>query len=377
VLLNGEEEGGTEMAVRIVHDVDGGGGGRRLVRLVSVVLGSVLVFAGLIAFALPLLYVLFVVDALLNGTEVPVPRGSDLPAFAIAFGITIVGVWVGLRLVRGRRRLGLYLRKFGFSDSTQNVTAALASAGRSVRLVTLDDAMVAPVGVVRSGRRAALWLSLVSLAAVAWGLYWAFGGPFDEAYDSADELTDAGDQFGAALGAIVGLLLVLSLVAIAGALAIFGLRAHAAARRYERLATRAIDNEHEIASTARSIATGSRRVLSPRLVVVRVADLAWQAAVRGIANVSDVVVIDVSQPTDALLWEVGNLKPIFGNRWILVGAHSRVAPLANPQAVAGTPQGLLANLLDGHEVIAYGSGPAEQQRFVRALRRRLHQTRRR
>jgi hypothetical protein len=51
-----------------------------------------------------------------------------------------------------------------------------------------------------------------------------------------------------------------------------------------------------------------------------------------------------------------------------------VTALAHPQiAYGGDTRGLLARQLDGEQIIAYGPHPADQQRFARALRRRLYQ----
>ena len=66
-------------------------------------------------------------------------------------------------------------------------------------------------------------------------------------------------------------------------------------------------------------------------MVVRVASSVWQNAVQGLANVADVVVIDVSHPTDALLWEVATMKPLFGTRWVLVGSYDQVVWLGHPR----------------------------------------------
>jgi hypothetical protein len=230
------------------------------------VLGAVLVFAALIAAAFPLLVVLVVVDDVREGRQTSAFEPDALRALLLFVVGTIVGLWVGLRLIRGRRRLGLYLRKFGFGEST----------------------------------------------------------------------------------------------------------------RTERDSTKVIDNAWAIATTARTVAARTRRILSPRLVVVRVASSVWQNAVQGLASVADVVVIDVSHPTDALLWEVATMKPLFRTRWVLVGSYDQVVWLGHPQvATAADARGQLARALDGEDVIAYGAHPADQKRFSRALRHRLHQIPRR
>lgn len=63
-----------------------------------------------------------------------------------AVGIGLVVLKLGILLIRGRRRLVLFLRRFGDSEATHAVTVATRCIGRSWRLVTLDDARIASVG---------------------------------------------------------------------------------------------------------------------------------------------------------------------------------------------------------------------------------------
>ena len=71
-----------------------------------------------------------VMGALLGeDSEDPAEAGNPwLKEMALAFGISvpiaIVGIRVGLRLLRGRRGLVLFLRRFGDSDTTKAVTFA-------------------------------------------------------------------------------------------------------------------------------------------------------------------------------------------------------------------------------------------------------------
>jgi hypothetical protein len=109
---------------------------------------------------------------------------------------------------------------------------------------------------------------------------------------------------------------------------------------------------------------------------MRVTDAIWPQAVRGLGAAADVVIIDVSHPTDALLWEVEAMRLTFGRRWLLVGAYEYVTPLANPQtANSDDHRSRLARLLDGEQVIAYGHTKEDIRRFSRALRHRLHAVR--
>jgi hypothetical protein len=95
------------VAVQIVWDVPSTGGGARVLRGIGVALGAILVFAALIVAAVPLLVVLVTVDDLRNGRRPAVFDAQGLLGLAGFAAGSIVGLWLGLRLIRGRRRLGL------------------------------------------------------------------------------------------------------------------------------------------------------------------------------------------------------------------------------------------------------------------------------
>jgi hypothetical protein len=376
------------MAIRIVEDLPGGGAAR-LGRGIVVLLGLVLLLAGLLAAILPLLWLELTLTDLVTGYSPDRPTGSDVQQIVITAIVAVVGIWAGLRLIRGRRRLGLYLRKFGFADTTRTVSHALTSSvGRSVRLVTLDDSMVAALGAGRGRRRVAGVVLLIATAVVIGVAYYLVGGAF---HNDTDNLVSSlqeqagpgvGAQIGAAVGAGVILVVILLIVGGLGTfallLALIGAGSYRAARRAERRAVQAFTSSASVDTEARALGRAARRIFAPRLVVVAVPTAFWQRAVHALAAVSEVVIIDVSRPTDNLIWELQNIKPLFQGRWVLVGARPSVAGLARPgTAGAGTAEGLLARLLDGEQILAYGPDPADQARFARSLRRALQQARRR
>ena len=112
--------------------------------------------------------------AVLGGSEDPANDGNPwLKEMFLALGIStpiaIVGIRVGLRLLRGERDLILFLRRFGPSDTTKAVTfAARKTVAGSWRLVTLDDAQIAPLGIGAGTRRA---YSAVTLVSRAWHVF--------------------------------------------------------------------------------------------------------------------------------------------------------------------------------------------------------------
>jgi hypothetical protein len=271
-----------------------------------------------------------------------------------------------------------------------------SAVGTRLRVVTLDDAVVAPVGVARTGRRIAALVFVVLAGLIAWVLYWLFGGGFQrflndstqqtfEQYSKAHPQTNnpfewltniIGTSVDATITVTILAVVVLYVISIglllALGLVILSASAYLSSLIAGRYARRAIDSDEAIASTARRIVRISRRVFSPRLFVTRVADSIWPQAVRGLGAAADIAIIDVSHPTDALLWELEAMRLMFGRRWLLVGAFEYVTSLASPQtATSQDHRGRLARLLDGEQVIAYGHTDEDIRRFSRALRNRL------
>jgi hypothetical protein len=133
-----------------------------------------------------------------------------------------------------------------------------------------------------------------------------------------------------------------------------------------------ITSATSIPFVASSVAESSRKVFAPRLVVLRVATPVWQETVKGFAAVSSVPLIDLSDVSENVLWEIEELTRMFGERCLLVGRHDRVARLAAPETPApGSLDERLLRLLDGHEVLAYTTDRRGIRRFARSLRARL------
>src|SRR5437868_2044349 len=120
---------------------------RRFLSTLIRLLGACLLAFGLLA-AVPVLFFLIIVIPSVIAGE---PSGFDRDGF-IGYSelaiIMLVCLILGRWLLRGRRRLVLFLRRFGFVGATEVLTFALANAiGSSWRLITLDDRQVSAVGV--------------------------------------------------------------------------------------------------------------------------------------------------------------------------------------------------------------------------------------
>jgi hypothetical protein len=370
------------MPLQIVTDYPAPAGWlKRLLGVLVPAFGVLLIIAGLLASILPLLYVIVTIAELVTGKAVKPPE----MAFVVSAAVMVVLLAVGLRLVRGKRRLVLFLRKFGFVGATQALTFAVVGAlGRTWRLVTLDDAEVAPVGTQRRARWLSIVIGLVGLVIVAYALSWVFGDGLqnllgDVTKDAMKGATTWRDALGRIFGAFVIAILVgaIAIVAIlvpagfAGAVAIFAWTSYGVILRAERSKTVPIASEEQLEQTAVAVARRSQRIIGPRLVVAKVASAIWQLAVRRLASVSSTVIIDITDPTDNLLWEIETLRPEMGSRWILVGEGDRLRRMTEAAARQSSPQARLLRLLEGEQVLAYSGDREELRRFARALHARL------
>lgn len=146
-------------------------------------------------------------------------------------------------------------------------------------------------------------------------------------------------------------------------------------RDAERTKTRAVHDEVEIEVAAADIAVRNRKVFAPRLVVLRVATPVWQQAVRRLAQTSALALVDVSQPTDNLVWEIEELTVRSPTRCLLVGELGRLRELAAVPVEELDPASAAARtlrLLEGRRVLGYTTDRAGVRRFARALRSDLY-----
>jgi hypothetical protein len=293
---------------------------------------------------------------------------------------SVVGLWAGLWLLRGRRRIVLFLRRFGFMDATRAVSfAATTTLGRTWRLVTFDDEMAVGIGGSSEPRRASGFGMVLLLGSAAAGVWWFASSGADTVYNdflsSAQVENSTGneglDRVGTALGAGVGLgilifilgVLVLSVLGVTLPLLLYS---YVRARRAERAKKERIRSEREIGGRVSSISRRARRILAPRLVVVTVAHAVWRPAVHAFARSSAVVIIDVTVPSESLRWEITTLLPMLGRRVVLVGRlDALVRTLPDGRTVIDTP---LAGDIDGLEVLAYRTDRRGMRRFAKALR---------
>jgi hypothetical protein len=346
-----------------------------------------------------------------------VPATELALAWAISMAIAAVALRSGLWFVRRDRGVVLFLRRFRYDDATRVVSFAVSTTiGSRWRIVTLDDAEITPMGASEAARRLfavggvawrrfsslsmalglrlfpavvmAAWLvvALEVFIAPSWNAFLNSGTA--ERYmhaltavvlNRSPPITDIGPSLpgifallvtvgtGAFVIMIITGVAALFAVPLAGVIAFLSSSARAVDAA-ERAKTIDVCNVDELDHVANDITTRQRTVLIPRLTVLRVSPEIWQLAVQRIAASAGLVVIDVSEPTENVLWEIAELQPAFGARCIFIGQHDRLRALA---AVQHAPDGSLhercMRVLHGRAILAYTTDIGGSERFARAL----------
>lgn len=353
--------------------------------------GVALVLIGLVAVVFPMLFMIIAIMSLVVPPHDFILRSLDVKALfqvVIPTIVAIVCLKFGVRLARGRRRLVVFLRRFGLTETTRVVSYAVATAmGGRWRLVTLDDAETDPVGVQRRSRWIAIVAILVGLVLMAMALRYIFGGGFDATvrHMLEDMLKEKpGETFPQLLGRFIGSVavafvagfFVVILVAIgataAGVATAFSWVSYASIRKAEHAKAMTVQSAAAIEPAVAEIVRRTHGIFAPRLIVVKVANRVWQKLVIRLVDSASAVVVDVSEPTENLLWEIEALRREHGLKWLPIGEDDRVDALIKGGRRATGLERRFLQLLDGEEVLAYASDRrADMKRFSRQLYSRL------
>jgi len=384
------------MAIEIVDEFPANPLQLRLGRRLLTLLGMVLTLAGIVVagpvLMVPLMGALVLVS---NPDKTSLPEGAILLQLAGMSVAAALLLTIGPRLARGKRHLVLLLRRFGFADATKALTLAAGTAvGRRWRLVTLDDMAIAPVGVRRRTRQLLVVASMAGMVVVVVGMVYAatwLKGPMIEetvrgTFDSAFKTAQANGEnpIGAFFGAIiasmvvafvvllVGLLVLFVPLSLLGSATLFSWGSYRRVKQAEHSKAVEVRQLYQIETAAKRLSRQARKIFAPRLSVIRVAGPIWQDAVRRLAREATVVLIDISKPSENLLWEIDAISQDSQARRLLVGTLEQVQALAQLQPNGHSVEGRLLAMLDGDTVLVYENQSREaMNRFSLALRRRL------
>jgi tetratricopeptide (TPR) repeat protein len=297
-------------------------------------------------------------------------------------------------LARFSRREVLFLRRFGDEETARSVTDALMSVSGSWRLVALDDRTLEPVSADRAFRWTGLLGPLFLLSYGAAGsmfgfaqgvgyttvallafLLWRAHGTLPQRLESV--LHGAGF-----LHAVGRLGIEITIALLVAAIVLLVLRwtmmpafattfALGTTEDADRSARGSIRVRGDVFQTQKELRRNAKRTVAARIAVVTVADALWRESVARFAEDASVVLIDVSQPTKHVIWEVEYLLDA-GIPCVFVGAAPRLSYLTD-RSSGGKLETVLRDKLDGHTVVSYVPSHRKSARraFARAVRASL------
>ena len=260
-------------------------------------------------------------------------QGVEAALLAVA---TVFLVQLSRLFASRGRRVALFLRRFRAREPYEVVRDALTRGmGRRWCVVTLDDRMVEPLGIY--GHRRNRWMQLAGLG-VAGGLlllgwrvfpsellerlcsdcglremasifplFWiAWSDPSnDVVYRTLQDL-----MFAIVASVAVG--------TAAGAMIIHVVSNATSMTRADRNRRVRAEEPAGLGRVFRRLHRRLRSMFGPRLIVVTVATQIWQDAVKLLSSPAAIVVMDVSEPSPSLLWEVEWLQSRGWPRMILL-----------------------------------------------------------
>jgi hypothetical protein len=312
--------------------------------------------------------------------------------YSVLVALAIIGAGaLTVPLARYNRREVLFLRRFGDAETAHAVTDALPTIGRSWRIVALDDRTLKPVSASREFRWTA-WVDpffdlSLSAAGGLFGLAQAVGYPTLALLGFMlwrSEGTQAqrwqGILHGGGLLHAVGRVgIEMSIFLLVAAIVFFILRwsmmpafaitfALGSADDADESSRGSIRFQDDIFRTQKAIRRNAKRTVAARIAVVTVSDDLWRESVARLADDAAVVLVDVSHPSEHVIWEVEYLLTA-GIPCAFVGAAPRLSYLTD-YSFDGEFEAILRDRLDGRTVVSYVPSGRESARrdFARALR---------
>jgi hypothetical protein len=250
------------------------------------------------------------------------PRGYSEILFNLTWLLIMLmflAALFGVMILMSSKKLPvLYLRRFGLIAANRRISQAIERGlGRYYRVVTLDDSSFRPIEVPRWQRIfSRVGISVVSLAfaVVAAALFFMnrLWGPSHT--NLRLNMVDAIGAYIATVGFFIGMLGIPLLILFVLFAAMLAWRWHI--RRRSRLEVRSRGDIERCLGRVRRLAgwLGRPSIMAPQAVVVNVVDELWQETVSELAIHVGLVIVDVSEPTANLIWE---LEQVFTNPQIV------------------------------------------------------------
>lgn len=252
----------------------------------------------------------------------------DRPVTQFLAGVAAVVTYGAATLfVHRKKRLVLFLRKFRSSEATALIGATIKRrSSAAIRLVTLDDGKFAPRG-------APVGTVVGSLALTAFG---AVIGLMSIRLVGAVYAEDFGQFYWLPTVVAVACGFLIPSGGVGFLAFVTGLLGAHFIWRTRRMKTQSGD---EVAAATRRLARLKSRArasdaLAPRACVVTSSDEVWREAVAAIADVADIIVIDVSELSAALEWELAFVSANHRGKLLLIARDDELFAHASSVSVS-------------------------------------------
>ena len=271
---------------------------------------------------------------------------AALPLLTCAAGL----FWIVRSLVVSRQRVVTHLRRFGHTDLAV-MRALRSSVRRHLRFVTLDDGTLPPmptpwIDIAAATLRIPLTaLTLALLAVLLWFV---------------QQDSETAQAYVMAVGGLATIAASIVSGCVAAGRGVL-------ARRRRVLEVSDSRNVRRVEAVVAAL--GGRRWpaqhLLPRLVVARTADTIWRETVVGACEASDALLVDVSSPSEHVLWEIETVAAHRTDVIYIAGADS---PLVTDAASLDDCGRRVASRLSNAMVLTYKSDTwRDAWRFGRQL----------
>ena len=336
------------------------------IRMESLASKIVRISLGVILLTMAALYVLLLV-ALTTDIMVLHPgiytTGCRLFMRTRNVAILIFIIYVGLNLLSTRKHSVVFLRRFGLDVNSVVSRVIQKGLGRRFRFVTLDDGKFPAVDVPALERWAGRLGPPVIAALVVLGALVARQS-LSQQHSSNGAYAQTAAQMSAVMGYWVAIFWTLVM------LAWVHLRRVRLKSRYD------IRREGQLTSFLLDIRTLDRwrlrlSFLGPEAVVAKVSDSLWQRCVSDVSELLGLVLIDVSDPTPNLQWEIERSRGE-ALRCVFIAERSRLQSWVGntPDPAAATAGEAVAKLIGEDRVLVY---EGDQKLGGASFRRSLQQ----
>jgi hypothetical protein len=313
-------------------------------------------------------------------------RVSELAGTAIGL-LAMYGIWA---FASGKKKAVLYLRRFRSTSSNQVLEQAMsASLHRTARLVVLDDGVFPPISLPLGDRMLgiAAWIPLTVLVLTCLLIGQTVVG--DRRVDGVILF-----QLGVVATGSRGFITVMQIPPTAVdasvyatgslftewpiALATWSLTLLLAIPVWRYLflwreSRNPIRRSHDVNRLVRRIRFIRSRFAAPKpagalVTVVSCADELWKEAVRRLAREADAIVIDVSHPSEAVMWELAHCAAEHGDKLLVTANEKEHSLLSTEEATRGAIEHFIRKSRM-HAVLQWDTSmPQSAKRFHRSLR---------